>query len=41
MDKLQRSGWLAHLSGQVFLTHHLAIEALAHPTPAQSAKSPD
>lgn len=41
MDKLQRSGWLAHLSGQVFLTHHLAVEALAHPTPDQSTKSPD
>lgn len=28
MDKLQCSGWLAHLSGQVFLTHHQAVVGL-------------
>ena len=32
MDKLQRSGWLAHLSGQVFLTHHQAVVALEQET---------
>jgi len=28
MDRLQRSGWLSRLSGQVFLTHHQAVQAL-------------
>ena len=32
MDKLQCSGWLAHLSGQVFLTHHQAVLALEQET---------
>jgi SulP family sulfate permease len=32
MDKLQCSGWLAHLSGQVFLTHHQAVVALEQET---------
>jgi SulP family sulfate permease len=29
MDRLQRSDFLRHLSGQVFLTHHQAIESLS------------
>ena len=34
MDRLTRSGFLEHLSGRVFLTHHQAVEAL---TPVGSA----
>ncbi len=41
MDKLQRSGWLDQLSGQVFMTHHQAVVALAHPTPSQPTQGPD
>jgi sulfate permease, SulP family len=29
-DRLQRSHLLAELSGQVFLTHHQAVQALSH-----------
>ncbi|WP_302173240.1 SulP family inorganic anion transporter [uncultured Hydrogenophaga sp.] len=29
MDRLERSGFLQHLSGRVFLTHHQAAQALA------------
>ena len=29
MDRLQRSDWLQTMSGQVFLTHHQAVTALA------------
>ncbi len=28
MDKLQRSGFLPHLTGKVFLSHHIGVEAL-------------
>ena len=28
MDRLQRSDWLQHMSGRVFLTHHQAVTAL-------------
>lgn len=31
LDRLQRSHWLAELSGQVFLTHHQAVQALMGP----------
>lgn len=33
LDRLQRSHWLAELSGQVFLTHHQAVQALMGPEP--------
>jgi SulP family sulfate permease len=29
MDRLQRSDFLQHLTGRVFLTHHQAVQALA------------
>ncbi|TSE20721.1 putative sulfate transporter [Tepidimonas aquatica] len=35
MDQLQRSDLLQRLSGQVFLTHHQAVQALAGDTPSQ------
>jgi SulP family sulfate permease len=37
MDALQRSDFLGHLSGQVFLTHHQAVTALTPPAEAQAA----
>ena len=37
MDALQRSDFLGHLSGQVFLTHHQAVTALTPPSVAQGA----
>ena len=33
MDRLQRSDFLAHLTGRVFLTHHQAVTALVSETP--------
>jgi sulfate permease, SulP family len=30
LDKLQRSGFLPHLTGKVFLSHHQAVEELQH-----------
>jgi sulfate permease, SulP family len=29
MDRLQRTGFLNHLSGEVYLTHYQAVAALA------------
>ena len=29
MDRLERSDFLHHLTGKVFLTHHQAVQALA------------
>ena len=37
MDRLQRSDFLHHLTGQVFLSHYQALEALA-PAPAGAWK---
>src|SRR5690606_26643449 len=34
MDRLQRSDFLQHLSGRVFLTHHQAVLALTEQAPA-------
>ncbi|HMN93257.1 MAG TPA: SulP family inorganic anion transporter [Hydrogenophaga sp.] len=34
MDRLQRTDFLQHLSGQVFLTHHQAMNALAQARPS-------
>lgn len=40
MDRLQRSDFLRHLSGQVFLTHHQAVQALlATLAPAEQPRS--
>jgi SulP family sulfate permease len=33
MDRLQRSDFLSHLTGRVFLTHHQAVTALVSETP--------
>jgi SulP family sulfate permease len=38
MDRLTRSGFLRHLSGRAFLTHHQAVEALT-PVGTTSARS--
>jgi Sulfate permease family len=32
MDKLERSGFLPHLTGKVFLSHHLAVHELERRT---------
>jgi SulP family sulfate permease len=37
MDKLQRSDWLKHLSGRVFMTHHQAVQALTQGQRRQDA----
>lgn len=41
MDRLQRTEWLMQLSGQVFLTHHQAVQALAERSPSITASAPD
>jgi len=40
MDRLERSDFLTHLSGRVFLTHHQAVTALTEPTASQDPKPP-
>ncbi|MDP2417134.1 MAG: sulfate permease [Hydrogenophaga sp.] len=35
MDRLERSDFLGHLTGRVFLTHHQAVTALTEPTASQ------
>lgn len=40
MDGLERSDFLTHLSGRVFLTHHQAVTALTEPTASQDPKPP-
>jgi sulfate permease, SulP family len=40
MDRLERSDFLTHLSGRVFLTHHQAVTALTEPTAPQDPKPP-
>jgi SulP family sulfate permease len=36
MDRLQRSDFLQHLTGQVFLTHHQAVCALDREAPRKA-----
>jgi sulfate permease, SulP family len=37
MDKLERSGFLPHLTGKVYLSHHLAVEELENKNPDQKS----
>ncbi len=40
MDKLERSGFLPHLTGKVFLSHHQAVQELQQLTSLYPSAAP-